>query len=59
MGVSQAITTPQDIQERYAAYYGLDEDVSPQIPMVGALGWNGAAWEKLETDGAGKLKVTE
>lgn len=55
--MSTAINNPQNIQERYPLYYGLDEDVTPAIPMRGLLGWTGTAWEKLMSDGAGALKI--
>ena len=45
------------VQERYTPAYGLDSDVTPPIPMAGQLGWTGTAWEKVETDGFGSLKV--
>lgn len=46
--MATAISNPQIIQERYAdAYYGLDTDVTPEIPMRGMLTWNGTAWVKF------------
>jgi hypothetical protein len=35
--------------ERYQSLYGIDETVSPAIPMNGILGWTGSAWEKIST----------
>lgn len=45
-------------QERYQGLYGIDETVDPPIPMSGLLGWSGAAWEKLSSDGSGNLYFT-
>lgn len=40
---------PSPYQERYLELYGIDDAVTPPIPMRGLLGWTGAAWEKLSS----------
>lgn len=34
--------------ERYQSLYGIDDSVSPAIPMTGMLTWTGTAWAKAE-----------
>lgn len=50
--------TPEVIKERYQGMVGIDVDVTPPIPMSGMLGWDGAAWEKISSDGSGNLSFT-
>jgi len=42
-------------KERYQSLYGIDLAVTPPMPMAGLLGWTGAAWEKIASDGSGNL----
>ena len=54
MALTPFSTDASSFYERYMPAYGLDLDSVPHIPMRGMLGWTGAAWEKISSDGSGQ-----
>lgn len=46
MAPSSGYDTPENYKERYLGLIGVDDTVTPPIPMVGILNWTGSGWEK-------------